>query len=179
MAESQTLWYCEIRVNYITFTPLPLPSFLIRFGGVSVLTALSPSLCHSQSQTASNLSFFFLSLSLPIWLHIHFIQFLFMYAPTLIWLSQAMTVSVLTCNKAAYKGRKNGECVCVCVGRGGRGTEATKLVTAQHSTEPRTSPLLDLCPWQMQSLPFVSKVCVCYNGGDLEWIGRRRGDKVQ
>lgn len=56
--------------------------------------------------------------------------------------------------------------------------KATKLVT-----EPPTSPLLDLCPWQMQSLPFVRKVCacvcVCYNGGDLEWNGRRRGDKVQ
>ena len=59
-----------------------------------------------------------------------------MNAPTLIWLSQAMTVSVLTCNKAAYKGRKNGVCVCVCVracvGRGGRGVKATKLVTALH-----------------------------------------------
>ena len=51
-----------------------------------------------------------------------------------------MTVSVLTCNKAAYKGKKNGVCVCVCVcvcvracvGRGGRGVKATKLVTALH-----------------------------------------------
>lgn len=44
--------------------------------------------------------------------------------------------------------------VCVCEEEGG-GMKATKLVT-----EPRTSPLLDLCPWQMQSLPFVRKVCV-------------------
>lgn len=60
---------------------------------------------------------------------------------------------------------------------GGRGMKATILVRAQHRV--RTSPLLDLCPWQMQSLPFVGKVCVCYNGSDFEWIGRRRGDKVQ
>lgn len=67
-------------------------------------------------------------------------------------------------------------CVCVNVGKRGQRHEGDK---ARHSTELRTSPLLDLCPWQMQSLPFVRKVCVCYNGGDLEWIGRRRGDKVQ
>lgn len=67
--------------------------------------------------------------------------------------------------------------MCVC---GKRGVEARKRQSSsQHSTELRTSPLLDLCPWQMQSLPFVRKVRVCYNGGDLEWIGRRRGDKVQ
>ena len=129
MAESQTLWYCEIRVNYITFTPpLHPPPHSHRSSYILAscqywLLYLSP--CHSQSLTASPIS-----LSLPIWLHINFIHFLFMNAPTLIWLSQAMTVSVLTCNKAEYKGRKNG--VCVCVGRGGRGVKATKLVTAQH-----------------------------------------------
>lgn len=170
MAKSQTLWYCETRVNYITFTPSHShPTFWCL-----VSIDCSFPLCHSQSQTASPI--FFLSLLIPIWLHIHFIQFLFMSAPTLIWLSQAMTVSVLTCNKAAYKGRKNGVCVCVWE----EGVEAwRRQSSSQQSTELRTSPLLDLCPWQMRSLPFVRKVCVCYNGGDLEWIGRRRGDKVQ
>lgn len=52
-----------------------------------------------------------------------------MNAETLIWLSQAMTVSVLACNKAAYKGGRI-EYVYVGVGRGGWGMEATKLVTA-------------------------------------------------
>ena len=160
MAESQTLWYCEIRVNYITFTPPP-PSFLIHFGVLSVLTPLSLSMSLTISNCQSNLS-----LSLPIWLHINFIHFLFMNAPTLIWLSQAMTVSVLTCNKAAYKGRKNGVCVCVCVCVCVRaweeGVEAwRRQSSSQRCTEPRTSPLLDPCPWQMQSLPFVRKVCVC------------------
>lgn len=57
-------------------------------------------------------------MSLPIGLHILFFQFLFMNAETLIWLSQAMTVSVLACNKAAYKGGRI-EYVYVGVGRGG------------------------------------------------------------
>lgn len=64
------------------------------------------------------------------------------------------------------------------------GVEARRRQSSsQRSTELSTSPLLGLCPWQMQSLPFVRKVCVCvcvcYNGSDLEWIGRRCGDKVQ
>lgn len=74
-------------------------------GGVSVLTRLF-------LHVTLNFKLLVPIFTDPPLLHLHI---LFIDDPMLICLSQAMTLYVITCNKDAYKDRKNTVCMFVCV----------------------------------------------------------------
>ena len=67
-------------------------------------------------------------------------------------------------------------CVCVCVERGYR-LEGDKA--RQQQRRAAYFNLIRLVSLADAELALCQKGVCALNGGDLEWIGRRRGDKVQ